>query len=89
MTIGVLKEPGKETRASLLPEHVVLLKKHLVNVMVEHNVGVNAYAADAQYQTAGATVGSRNEVLQTADIILSISPLSNEDIAACKAKILF
>ena len=38
MTIGVLKEPGKETRASLLPEHIVLLKKLLVNVIIENNV---------------------------------------------------
>ena len=89
MTIGVLKEPGKETRASLLPEHVVLLKKQQVNVIIQNNAGANAFAADAQYESAGATVGSRNDVLQKADIILSISPLSNEDMDLCNGKILF
>ncbi len=88
MTIGVLKEPGKETRVSLLPEHVVLLKKQQVNVVIENNAGANAFAADAQYESVGATVGSRNNVLQNADIILSISPLSNEDIDLCNGKIL-
>jgi NAD(P) transhydrogenase subunit alpha len=89
MTIGVLKEPGKETRASLLPEHVLLLKKQLVDVMIENNAGINAFASNNQYENAGASIGSRNDVLQTSDIILSISPLSNEDIAVCKGKILF
>ncbi len=89
MTIGVLKEPGKETRVSLLPEHVLLLKKQHVNVIIENNAGVSAFAANTQYESAGASVGSRNDVLQTADIILSISPLSNEDIALCNGKILF
>ena len=88
MTIGVLKEPGKETRASLLPEHVALLKKQQVNVIIENNAGVNAFAADAQYENAGATVGSRNDVLKNADIILSINPLSTDDIVLCNGKIL-
>jgi H+-translocating NAD(P) transhydrogenase subunit alpha len=46
MTIGVLKEPANETRVSLLPEHVTLLKKWNVNVLVETDAGENAFAAD-------------------------------------------
>ncbi len=89
MTIGVLKEPGTETRVSLLPEHVVLLKKQQVNVIVEEMAGASAFASDAQYETAGATAISRNAVLQQADIILSIQPLSSADIENCLGKILF
>ena len=89
MIIGVLKEPKVEKRVSLLPEHVVALNKQGVNVMIEKSAGENAYATDAQYENAGATVGLRNEVLQTADIILSINALTDNDIADCKAKILF
>ena len=89
MTIGVLKEPNSEKRVSLLPEHIVALKKQQVNVMIEKGAGENAFATDAQYETAGATVALKHEVLQTADIILSIHALTNEDIANCKGKILF
>ena len=35
MIIGVLKELSPETRVSILPEHVVMLKKWNVTVLVE------------------------------------------------------
>jgi H+-translocating NAD(P) transhydrogenase subunit alpha len=89
MTIGVLKEPNGETRVSLLPEHIVALKKQQVNVVIENGAGENAFASNEQYQTAGATCASRNDVLQQADLILSINALAENDIANCKAKILF
>ncbi len=89
MTIGVLKEPNSEKRVSLLPEHIVALKKQQVNVAIEKGAGENAFATDDQYETAGATVALKQEVLQTADIILSIHALTDEDIANCKGNILF
>ena len=72
MTIGVLKESLPETRVSLLPEHIATLKKWNVDVCVETQAGMDAFAADDKYSTAGATVKSREEVLQNSDIILSI-----------------
>ncbi len=89
MIIGVLKEPKGEKRVSMLPEHIVALKKQNVNVMIEKGAGENAYATDAQYEMAGASVGLRNEVLQAADILLSINSLADSDIVDCKGKILF
>ena len=87
MTIGVLKEPYNETRVSLLPEHIAVLKKQQVNVIIEKSAGEKAYASDEQYVNAGTSIGSRTEVLQSADVILSISLLTTEDIANCKSKI--
>ncbi|MEO6220030.1 MAG: Re/Si-specific NAD(P)(+) transhydrogenase subunit alpha [Ginsengibacter sp.] len=73
MTLGVLKEPIPETRVSLLPEHLAILKEWNVNVIVENNAGENAFAKDDKYSAAGATVVSRKEVLNSSDIILSIN----------------
>ena len=87
MTIGVLKEPSPETRVSLLPEHIATLKKWNSNLVIESGAGVHAYATDEQYSQAGATVQPRAAVLQQADIILSINPLSPADIDACKGKV--
>jgi H+-translocating NAD(P) transhydrogenase subunit alpha len=89
MTIGVLKESNGETRVSLLPEHIAALKKLQVNVVIESGAGENAFASNTAYETAGASISSRSEVLQNADIILSIHALSDADIANCKAKVLF
>ena len=87
MTIGVLKEPNNETRVSLLPEHIAVLKKQQVNVIVEKSAGEKAFASDEQYVNAGAGLGSRTEVLKNADLILSINLLTTEDIIQCKSKI--
>ncbi len=86
MTIGVLKESLPETRVSLLPEHLATLKKMNVNVIVESMAGDNAFAKDEKYKEVGAQVGSRKEVLNSADIILSMNP-ENLDIEKLQPKI--
>ena len=88
MIIGILKEPSPETRVSLLPEHITFLKKWNVQAMVETNAGVNALAVDEKYIDAGATILTRENILQKATLVLSINALSDADIAACKAKVL-
>jgi H+-translocating NAD(P) transhydrogenase subunit alpha len=88
MNIGVLKEQGAETRVSLLPEHVAAFKKLNVNILVETNAGANAYASNEDYTNAGASVDSRDAILQQAQIILSINALSAIDIENCKGKII-
>jgi NAD(P) transhydrogenase subunit alpha len=89
MIIGVLKEPSPETRVSLLPEHIATLKKWNTVVLVETSAGVNAFAPDDKYSEAGASIDTRESILQKATVILSISPLSDEDINQCKATMLF
>lgn len=78
MTIGVLKEAEPETRVSLLPEHLAILKKYNVKGIVESNAGENSFARNEKYIEAGASIVSRSEVLETADVILSINPGSIE-----------
>ena len=88
MIIGVLKEPVPETRVSLLPEHVVLLKKLNVDVWVEKSAGNTAFAADDKYVQVGATISDRQSVLQQANVLLSIQPLSMEEAQGVSSKIL-
>lgn len=88
MTIGVLKEQSPETRVSLLPEHINILKKWNVNVCIESNAGVTAFAGDDKYAEAGATIKSRVEILQSSDIILSINTLEKSDIEHLTSNIL-
>jgi len=88
MIIGVLKEPSPETRVSLLPEHVIILKKWNVDVCVENNAGVTAFANDEKYTEAGATIKSRAEVLQSSDFILSINTPPQSEIENLKSKII-
>ncbi len=72
MIIGVLKEPQNDTRVSLLPEAVAALIKKGITVLIETNAGTKAFAADKDYEAAGAKISSATEIATTADIILSI-----------------
>jgi NAD(P) transhydrogenase subunit alpha len=71
--IAVLKEdePG-ERRVAATPETA---KKYIAlgaSVAVEAGAGAGASIADADYEAAGATVGSRAEVLKDADAVLGV-----------------
>lgn len=88
MIIGLLKEPSFETRTSLLPEHIAILKKMNVDLIIESGAGVTSFATDQVYQDAGASIANRHDVLQKADVILSINPISESDNAVTKGKVI-
>jgi len=70
---GVLKEtwPG-ETRVALVPGVLGGLAKAGIEAMVESGAGEAAGFPDALYAEKGATVAGRDQVLQTAALLLSV-----------------
>ncbi|MEO9022446.1 MAG: Re/Si-specific NAD(P)(+) transhydrogenase subunit alpha [Ginsengibacter sp.] len=88
MIIGVLKEPLPETRVSLLPEHILILKKWNVDVLVETNAGERAFASNGKYAESGGSIASREEVLKKSDIILSIHLPAESEIDSLQSKII-
>lgn len=85
MIIGVLKEPVPETRVSLLAESVSALTKKGITVLVESGAGDKAFCNNAEYEAAGALIKNRNEVLQAADVIVSIHQPVQSDIQNLKS----
>jgi H+-translocating NAD(P) transhydrogenase subunit alpha len=81
MKIGVLKEAPGETRCSAIPETVKKFTALGAEVAVETGAGDNASVSDADFEAAGASIGSRAEVLKGAGIILCID---GPDVAALK-----
>ncbi|MCW3090427.1 MAG: Re/Si-specific transhydrogenase subunit alpha [Ferruginibacter sp.] len=88
MTIGVLKESSPETRVSILPEHVTILKKWNVAVIIETNAGATAFAMNGKYIQAGAEIVSRDEVFSKADIILCINEPQSGELSLLQFKII-
>lgn len=88
MIIGVLKEPQPETRVSILPEHLAILKKLNVDIIVEHDAGAAAFASDEKYKESGAAIGTRQEVISKSEIILSIHLPEADEINALQSKII-
>jgi len=73
MKIAVLKEAAGETRCAAIPETVKKFIALGAEVAVERGAGEAASISDADFEAAGATLGSRTEVLKGAGIILSIT----------------
>jgi NAD(P) transhydrogenase subunit alpha len=72
MTVGVLHEAAPETRVSLLPEHVAALKKKGIDVIVQSDAGVRAFASNEAYVAAGAKIVNKHQVLAESDIVLGM-----------------
>ena len=74
MKIAVLKETAAgETRCAAIPETVKKFALLGAEVAVERGAGKSASIPDAEFEAAGATLGSREEVLRGADAILCIN----------------
>jgi len=73
MKIAVLKEGAGETRCAAIPETVKKFAALGAEVAVESGAGEGASFADSEFDSAGAKVGSRAEVLKGAGIILAIN----------------
>jgi NAD(P) transhydrogenase subunit alpha len=84
MILGILKETNNDKRVSLLPEQAAVLVAKQVNVIVETGAGDAAYAADATYTDKNVSVKDRATVLSTADLVLSINPLSASEMTQLK-----
>lgn len=88
MTIGVLKEPAHETRVSLIAESVAALTKKGITLVVESGAGEQAFCSNAAYEVAGAQIKTRQEVISSADILLTIHAPAPSEIEQISSKIL-
>jgi NAD(P) transhydrogenase subunit alpha len=85
VTIGALRESApRETRVSLVPEVADKLVKDGARVLIERTAGERAGFPDASYKSV-AWAASASEVLQGADVVLTVQPLSLEQIAQLRA----
>ena len=76
MIIGVLKEEA-DTRVAITPDVVKRLTDHN-QVIIEAGSGSKTYISDTEFQEAGATMSSRDEVLAKSTLLLSICPPADE-----------
>jgi H+-translocating NAD(P) transhydrogenase subunit alpha len=74
MIAAVVREnaPG-ECRVALVPDGVATLQAAGIDVLVERGAGEGAWLADSAYADAGATIVSAAELVQAADVILTVT----------------
>jgi H+-translocating NAD(P) transhydrogenase subunit alpha len=73
MKIAVLKEAGGETRCAAVPDTVKRFVALGAEVAVEKGAGALASVTDQDFEAAGASVGTRKDILKGAGIILCIN----------------
>jgi H+-translocating NAD(P) transhydrogenase subunit alpha len=84
VTIGVLRESApEEARVSLVPEVADKLVKEGAQVLMERGAGARAGFPDALYKSVG-WADSGTQVLKTADVVLTVQPLTVEQIGLLK-----
>jgi H+-translocating NAD(P) transhydrogenase subunit alpha len=72
LKIAVLKEAAGETRCAAVPETAKKFIALGAQVAVETGAGVEASVPDSDFEAAGASVGSRSQVLEGAGAILCV-----------------
>jgi NAD(P) transhydrogenase subunit alpha len=72
MKIAVLKEAAGEARCAAIPETVKKFVALGADVAVEKGAGEFASIPDAEFESAGASVGTRKDVLKGAGIVLAV-----------------
>jgi NAD(P) transhydrogenase subunit alpha len=85
VTIGALRESApRETRVSVVPEVADKLTRDGARLLIERSAGERAGFPDAAYRNVTWS-DSAAEVLQSADVVLTVQPLSLEQIAQLRA----
>ena len=87
MKVLVAKEKrAGEKRVALVPDLVSKLTRAGLEVAIESGAGIASGAPDAAYVSAGATIASDvKSALASADVIISIQPLTPVEIATIKS----
>ncbi len=88
MIVATVKEKNEfENRVSITPDTCKNYIKAGLDVIIEKNAGYNASFLDNVYKESGANVLDREQVLQKADILVSVSTiLENSDLEILKNK---
>jgi NAD(P) transhydrogenase subunit alpha len=84
MLIAVPKEIREgEKRVALVPDVINKLTRLGLDVVIESGAGLHSQASDAEFAAAGAKVES-GDVLKSADVVLSVQPLTPAQMATLK-----
>ena len=79
--IGVLKEKNGDRRVTMIPVTIKsIISQFDYEVLVETGAGINSGYSDYDYTASGAKILSRQEVINSADTLLSINQFETDDI---------
>ena len=85
MRVGIIKESLEgERRIAAVPETVAKMTKAGTEVLVESGAGSDSFISDGEFETAGARIAPRDEVLSGSDVIIKVNKPTLEEIDKMK-----
>jgi len=85
MIVGVPKElKPRENRVALTPDTVKELVKKGFTVHVEKEAGMRSFITDEAYQSAGATIQSKEVIYSNSDVILKVNAPDPDEVRMMK-----
>ena len=85
LVLGVPRETAfQENRVALAPEAVALLVQNGHKVLIESKAGENAFFPDNEYSEAGGEIVYSPEEVFKANMILKVSPLTEQELGYLK-----
>ncbi len=82
MTLGILAELLPENRVGVTPDTLAALTKlGFQQILLEKGAGARASISDAAYEQQGATVADLATVLEKANVLVKIQPLTDSQAA--------
>jgi NAD(P) transhydrogenase subunit alpha len=78
--LGIVKATGNENRVALTPESVKLLSAISIEILAERNSGIHCYCPDEDFQSAGASIVSHEELFSTADVLVKVNEFTAQEI---------
>lgn len=85
MIVGVPKElKTRENRVALTPDTVKELVKKGFTVHVEKEAGMRSFITDEAYQSAGATIQSKEVIYSNSDVILKVNAPDPDEVRMMK-----
>ncbi|MCX7744482.1 MAG: alanine dehydrogenase [Flavobacteriales bacterium] len=90
ISIGIPKETSfQENRIPLVPQAVSIITAYGHQVIIEADAGKNANFQDKDYSEAGAQIAYSKEEIYKADIVIKVSPPTEEEIELIRPKQVF
>lgn len=79
MQIGILKETD-DHRVAIIPDSIKKLSEDNNVLMIEEGAGEESYYSNDLYKDAGGTIVKRNDILEKAEVLISIKPMDEQEI---------
>ena len=86
MIISALKSnDSRDSRSPIHTDTISSLTSLGADIFFEKEIGLGTFTSDEEFVSKGITIASRQDCIEKSDLIISLQPLSNEEVSMMKS----